>query len=57
MSSAQNGCNTNNRRSGFLARVVKLQPVAPDGNWRKIDLAVRGVKNYRIRAKEGYFPN
>lgn len=27
----------------------------PDGRWRKIDLLVKGAKDYRIRAKEGYF--
>ena len=27
----------------------------PDGRWRKIDLLVKGSKEYRIRAKEGYF--
>ena len=28
---------------------------ANDGKWRKIDLLVNGPKDYRIRAKEGYF--
>lgn len=28
---------------------------ANDGKWRKIDVLVRGPKDYRIRAKEGYF--
>lgn len=27
-----------------------------DKKWRKIDVAVAGQKDYRIRAKEGYFP-
>jgi Ca-activated chloride channel homolog len=27
-----------------------------DGRWRKIDIQVRGVQNYRLRAKQGYFP-
>jgi VWFA-related protein len=27
----------------------------PDGKWRKIDLLVKGSKEFRIRAKEGYF--
>jgi Ca-activated chloride channel homolog len=27
----------------------------PDGRWRKIDLLVKGAKEFRIRAKEGYF--
>lgn len=29
--------------------------VANDGRWRKIDLLIKGVKDYRVRAKEGYF--
>lgn len=28
---------------------------ANDGKWRKIDLLVKGPKDYRVRAKEGYF--
>jgi VWFA-related protein len=28
---------------------------ANDGKWRKIDVTVKGPKDYRIRAKEGYF--
>jgi VWFA-related protein len=28
-----------------------------DGKWRKIDLQVEGRKDYRVRAKEGYFPD
>ena len=27
-----------------------------DGRWRKIDILVSGVENYRLRAKQGYFP-
>lgn len=27
-----------------------------DGKWRKIDLLVIGIPNYRLRAKQGYFP-
>jgi VWFA-related protein len=27
-----------------------------DGRWRKIDIQVRGAQNYRLRAKQGYFP-
>lgn len=27
-----------------------------DGRWHKIDVAVKGIKDYRVRAKEGYFP-
>jgi VWFA-related protein len=27
------------------------------GRWRKIDLIVKGLKNYSIRAKEGYYPD
>lgn len=26
-----------------------------DGKWRKIDLLVRGMRDYRVRAREGYF--
>jgi len=26
-----------------------------DGKWRKIELLVKGPKDYRVRAKEGYF--
>ncbi|HEV2195985.1 MAG TPA: VWA domain-containing protein [Candidatus Acidoferrum sp.] len=33
----------------------KPPEVTNDGKWRKIDLLVKGVKDYRIRAKEGYF--
>jgi len=29
---------------------------AANGKWHKIEVAVRGVKDYRIRAREGYFP-
>jgi Ca-activated chloride channel family protein len=29
--------------------------VANDGRWRKIDLLIKGLKDYRVRAKEGYF--
>jgi Ca-activated chloride channel family protein len=33
-------------------------PSSPaDEKWRKIDIAVKGLKDYRIRAREGYFPN
>jgi Ca-activated chloride channel homolog len=28
-----------------------------DGKWRKIELLLTGVKGYRIRGKEGYYPN
>ena len=28
---------------------------AHDGKWRKIDLLLKGPKDYRVRAKEGYF--
>src|SRR5579864_9256863 len=27
-----------------------------DGRWRKIEIQVRCVQNYRLRAKQGYFP-
>jgi hypothetical protein len=28
-----------------------------DARWRKINLEVKGSQDYKIRAKEGYFPN
>jgi Ca-activated chloride channel family protein len=28
-----------------------------DGRWRKINLEVEGLQDYKIRAKEGYFPD
>ena len=28
---------------------------ANEGKWRKIDVLVKGPKDYRVRAKEGYF--
>lgn len=32
-------------------------PAGPvDGKWRKINVAVKGIKDYRVRAKEGYLP-
>ena len=30
-------------------------PGSNDGKWRKIDLVVKGLEDYRIRAKEGYY--
>jgi Ca-activated chloride channel homolog len=30
---------------------------AANGKWRKIDLVVKGVKKYSLRAKEGYYPD
>jgi VWFA-related protein len=27
-----------------------------DGRWRKIDIQISGVQDYRLRAKQGYFP-
>jgi Ca-activated chloride channel homolog len=38
--------------------MIAYQPPANTGDskWHKIDVAVRGVKDYRIRAREGYFP-
>jgi Ca-activated chloride channel homolog len=38
--------------------MISYQPPSgpTDGRWRKIDVAVKGVKDYRVRAKEGYFP-
>jgi Ca-activated chloride channel family protein len=32
-------------------------PEPTDGKWRKVEVSVNGSKDYRIRAKEGYFPN
>jgi VWFA-related protein len=39
--------------------MISYQPPAgpADGRWRKIDLAVKGMKKYSIRAKEGYYPD
>jgi VWFA-related protein len=28
-----------------------------DGKWHKIDILVTGIPNYRLRAKQGYFPD
>src|SRR5712664_217475 len=38
--------------------VIAYQPPANanDAKWHKIEVAIRGVKDYRIRAREGYFP-
>jgi len=38
--------------------MISYQPPSgsADGKWRKIDLVVKGIKDYRMRAKEGYFP-
>jgi len=30
---------------------------AADGKWHKIDLVIKGVKKYSVRAKEGYYPD
>jgi Ca-activated chloride channel homolog len=32
------------------------QAGAEEGKWRKIEVSLRGQKDYRIRSKEGYFP-
>lgn len=32
-------------------------PETRDDNWRQIQVSVNGLKNYEIRAKQGYFPN
>ena len=32
-------------------------PAAESGNWRTIRLALKGVKDYRCNAKEGYYPD
>ena len=39
--------------------MISYQPPAgpADGRWRKIDLAVKGLKKYSVRAKEGYYPD
>ncbi len=34
----------------------KPPPYNDDSKWHKIDLEVRGLKDYRLRAKEGYYP-
>ncbi len=38
--------------------MIAYQPPAIPGEtkWHKIEVAVRGVKDYRIRAREGYIP-
>jgi Ca-activated chloride channel family protein len=38
--------------------MISYQPPSTPGDakWHKIDLAVKGLKDYRVRAKEGYFP-
>jgi VWFA-related protein len=38
--------------------MIAYQPPSSPGDtrWHKIELSVGGVKDYRIRAKEGYFP-
>jgi len=38
--------------------MIAYQPPANagDSKWHKIEVAVRGEKDYRIRAREGYFP-
>jgi len=38
--------------------MIAYQPPANanDAKWHKIEVAIRGVKDYRIRAREGYFP-
>ena len=38
----------------FLA--YKPQSHGEDGKWRKIDLMLKGVEDYKVRAKQGYFP-
>ena len=39
--------------------MIAYQPplTSGDGSWHKIDLSVRGLKDYRVRAKQGYFPD
>lgn len=38
--------------------LLAYQPAAKplDGKWRKIEVSVEGKQDYRIRAKQGYFP-
>lgn len=38
--------------------LMSYKPLADtsDGRWRKIDIQVSGVQDYRLRAKQGYFP-
>lgn len=31
-------------------------PATTEGKWRQISVAVKGIKDYHVRAKEGYFP-
>jgi Ca-activated chloride channel homolog len=39
--------------------MISYQPPSTpaDAKWHRIDLSVKGFKDYRIRAKEGYFPD
>jgi Ca-activated chloride channel family protein len=39
--------------------MISYQPpsAAENGRWHKIELSVKGLKDYRVRAKEGYFPD
>jgi VWFA-related protein len=38
--------------------MLTYQPVkTPDLRWRKIDVSLQNGKEFRVRAKEGYFPN
>jgi len=39
--------------------MISYQPpsASADGKWHKINLSVKGLKDYRARAKEGYFPD
>ena len=38
----------------LLAYQPKIKPL--DGKWRKIEVSIEGSNEYRIRAKQGYFP-
>jgi Ca-activated chloride channel homolog len=40
-----------------LYMIAYQPPLGPAGKWRKVSLMVKGLKDCRIRAKEGYFPN
>jgi Ca-activated chloride channel family protein len=46
--------------AGNLRHLYLLSYIPPagesDGRWRKIDVVVSGVQDYRLRAKQGYFP-
>ena len=45
----------NNLRHLYLM-TYKPSAEGTDGKWRRIEILVSGVENYRLRAKQGYFP-